>query len=191
MNNSNINELSAETEADSNSTAQNQQVSQPNANTNVVGSLFQSREIKFKYIFQHEETGRMCSIVFDYSQIFNGECKTQCERLTGYSIVAKCQFSNQKYNGIELYEDDIVEIEYHEEMIRDHPLNGFNPFGEDKQKPIIRLICDYGCDSSFHLKRIDDKSHACYSVQFGGSAVKSKKIIGNRFLNPELLQSVA
>jgi len=35
MNKSNINELSAGTEADSNSTAQNQQVSQPNANTNV------------------------------------------------------------------------------------------------------------------------------------------------------------
>jgi len=48
MNKSNIEEQSAGTEADSNSTAQNQQVSQPNANTNVVGSLFQSREIKFK-----------------------------------------------------------------------------------------------------------------------------------------------
>jgi len=35
MNKSNINELSAETEADNDSTAQNQQVSQPNANTNV------------------------------------------------------------------------------------------------------------------------------------------------------------
>lgn len=35
MNKSNINELSAQTEADSNSTAQNPSVSQPNANTNV------------------------------------------------------------------------------------------------------------------------------------------------------------
>lgn len=35
MNKSNNNELSAQTEADSNSTAENQQVSQPNANTNV------------------------------------------------------------------------------------------------------------------------------------------------------------
>ena len=37
MNKSNINELSAGTEADNNSTAQNQQVSQPNANKNVSG----------------------------------------------------------------------------------------------------------------------------------------------------------
>lgn len=48
MNKSNINELSAETKADSNSTAQNQHVSQPNANTNVVGSLVTQREIKFR-----------------------------------------------------------------------------------------------------------------------------------------------
>ena len=39
MNKSNINQLSAETEADSNSNAQNQQVSQPNANTNVSSRL--------------------------------------------------------------------------------------------------------------------------------------------------------
>ena len=37
MNKSNINEQSAQTEADSNSTAENQQVSQPNANRNVSG----------------------------------------------------------------------------------------------------------------------------------------------------------
>lgn len=39
MNKSNINELSAENEADSNSTAEIQHVSQPNANTNVGRSL--------------------------------------------------------------------------------------------------------------------------------------------------------
>lgn len=48
MNKSNINEQSAQTEADSNSTAQNQHVSQPNANTNVVGSPVGQREIKFR-----------------------------------------------------------------------------------------------------------------------------------------------
>ena len=48
MNKSNINEQSAQTEADSNSTDENQQVSQPNANTNVVGSLLAQREIKFR-----------------------------------------------------------------------------------------------------------------------------------------------
>ena len=48
MNKSNINELSAGTESDSNSKDENQPVSQPNANTNVVGSQFKSREIKFR-----------------------------------------------------------------------------------------------------------------------------------------------
>lgn len=44
MNKSNIEELSAQTEADSNSTAQNPSVSQPNANTNVSRS-FSEQEV--------------------------------------------------------------------------------------------------------------------------------------------------
>jgi hypothetical protein len=40
MNKSNINEQSAKTEADSNSTAKNKHVCQPNANTNVSSSFF-------------------------------------------------------------------------------------------------------------------------------------------------------
>lgn len=50
MNKSNINELSAKTKADSNSAVENQQVSQPNANTNVVGSAFILTDEKRKEI---------------------------------------------------------------------------------------------------------------------------------------------
>ena len=46
MNKSNINEQPAQTEADSNSTAQNQQVSQTNANTNV-SSRFKWKSISY------------------------------------------------------------------------------------------------------------------------------------------------
>lgn len=64
MNKSNINEQSAGTEADSNSTAQNQQVSQPNANTNVV---------------------RSCEDVFavmdDYLQEVNNDDEVRLERI--------------------------------------------------------------------------------------------------------------
>jgi hypothetical protein len=49
MNKSNINEQSAGTEADSNSTAQNQQVSQPNANTNV-GRILVKKKVWIKHI---------------------------------------------------------------------------------------------------------------------------------------------
>lgn len=46
MNKSTINVPSAGTKADSSTTAQNQHVRQPNANTNVSGSLFKYIEIK-------------------------------------------------------------------------------------------------------------------------------------------------
>jgi hypothetical protein len=48
MNKSNISVPSAGATVDNDSTVQNQQVSQPNANTNVVGSLVSQREIKFR-----------------------------------------------------------------------------------------------------------------------------------------------
>lgn len=94
------------------------------------------------------------------------------------------QYTTQFYNGVQLCESDIVEIEYNEQAAG----RIINPFNENLNTPSIRLICVYGFDDSFHLSRIDDNSFASYSVRFGGSAVKSKKIIGNRYEHPSLLQ---
>lgn len=93
-------------------------------------------------------------------------------------------WTGQVYNKVELFEGDIIEIEYH-----GWALNGgvINPFKEDKSKKVIRLICRYGVDSSFHLNRIDDGSYASYSVKFSGSAVMRKEIIGNKTDHPHLL----
>lgn len=97
------------------------------------------------------------------------------------------QWTGVKYNGQELYEDDIVEIEYHPEMIRgDSIANIINPWNEDRTKAVITCQCSWGSnDTSYHLIRIDDKSYGCYAVQFGGSAVKSKKITGNIHDTPD------
>jgi hypothetical protein len=87
MNKSKINELSAETEADSNSTAQNQQVSQPNANTNVVGS----REIKFR--------------AWDYFNdvmIYDSDDETDFKFYNGKSLVKYVTEQHAVENGIDI-----------------------------------------------------------------------------------------
>lgn len=103
---------------------------------------------------------------------------------SGYDNWIWMQFTGQVYEGVWLFEGDIVQIEYHDWAERQ-----INPFNEDLSKKVIRLVCDFGCDSSFHLKRIDDGSLSCYAVAFGGSAVKRIHIIGNVYQNPELLKT--
>jgi hypothetical protein len=84
MNKSNTNEQSAQTEADNDSTAQNQQVSQPNANTNVgrrrvvdeekIRELISSIKINdanIDYIRNHPERKINGSLFLDIKRILN------------------------------------------------------------------------------------------------------------------------
>lgn len=133
----------------------------------VVGNLLQ----------RHDSLGALSLIEVQDKETFEIEVHQVYPESVG-------MWTGQVYNKIELFEGDIIEIEYH-----DWALNRgvINPFNEDKSKKIIRLVCRYGVDSSFHLNRIDDGSYASYSVQFSGSAVMRKQIIGNKADNPELL----
>lgn len=144
--------------------------------------FFMNRIIKFRGKSKYNDQW-VYGYYFKTDRCFVGEYNEEVE----VEPESVGQFTGQVFNKVELYEGDIVEVEYHEWV----NTRVINPFNEDETKLIIRLICRFGVDSSFHLNRIDDGSHACYSVQFSGSAVKRKEIIGNKTDNPELLNAAS
>lgn len=98
--------VTAGTEADSITTAQNQQVSQPNANTNVVGSLFKSREIKFRAWLIPDDDFESELPYMTYDLAFEDYAPVN-EQLKSVSTLMQYTGLKDK-NGKEIYEGDII-----------------------------------------------------------------------------------
>jgi hypothetical protein len=132
-----------------------------------------NREIKFKYYFQHEETGRMCSMIFDYAQIFNGDCKRICDAMTGYVIIGKEQFVGLKdKKGVEIYEGDVCKIA--------------DPY-EENEKTFTVEYSNGGFAVEWHSMFCGGEADMT-TIGWAIDSEFSIEVIGNIYQNPDLLQ---
>ena len=138
-----------------------------------------NREIKFKRVFQHEEAGRMCEIMwgnidsndepYKYFEGFKSPA-----HISGYTVVADRQFTGLKdKSGKEIYEGDVVR--YTTPRL-DHPRDFKIVFHDGLFCQIEispRGYVDEGCEANLWIDW------------------EELTVIGNIFENPELLKGEA
>ena len=150
-------------------TAQNQQVCQPNANTNVVGSLFQSREIKFRALIK--SSGELRDITgFEFRQnefitlFFEGGFRV--EKINNVQLIEYTGREDAQINGNEVYECDIIE----------------NCDTKD-----LQVVYWNENESAWYCRYVYDEKRI---VSLADSLGNLNKKVGNIFVNPELLQTL-
>ena len=162
MNNSKIENLLMEQRLNEELEAENQHVSQPNANTNVVGSLLGQREIKFRLWLPSIRKMTHSLSIKDWA---NGY-----EQITISDDCIWMQYTGREdaqINGNEVYEYDIIEN------------------CDTKDLQVVYWNED---ESAWYCRYVNDEKRI---VSLADSLGNLNKKVGNFFENPELLHSVA
>lgn len=119
------------------------------------------REIKFSYIYQHDDTERILNKKFDIHEIeleLMGECFIE-----RYTLIARRQYTGLKdKNGIEIYEGDIVKTK------------------NSLYKVIYDKCCFWGIDEM--------GKYPIYQIKHYIMEDEIFEVIGNIYENPELLE---
>lgn len=70
------------------------------------------REIKFRYVYQHEETGNIVTQIFTLDEIEAGVAKFFALKNPRYNCIGRDEYTGAKdKNGAEVYEKDIIRID--------------------------------------------------------------------------------
>lgn len=123
------------------------------------------RELKFSYIYQHDDTGRMLIKIFDIHEI-ELELMSECF-IEGYTLIARRQHTGlSDKNGIEIYEGDLLKIEL--------------DWGYGLAEIIIEVYFKDGC---FRAKALNSHEDTLLIE------LPYFEVIGNIYENPELLKA--
>lgn len=197
MNKSNIESGQAGTEEQQSTTAQDQQVSQPNANTNVVGIPFKSREIKFRAWLIPDDDFESELPYMTYDLAFEDYAPVN-EQLKSVSTLMQYTGLKDK-NGKEIYEGDIRRVKL--PFWSYYFIAPFHPTGHDGYSTIDGICEVVFNDGEFKYKvnKVLPETSAWFDEYkldkyFSGKLMSiscESILIGNVFENSELLHSVA
>ncbi len=130
------------------------------------------REIKFSYLWQHLETGKIVNKIWTLAELETGTQAEQCdyEWRCKYKLLARRQYTGQVDElGKDVYEKDIVEF--------------------DTQDGTVRGIIEYGdCLGAFVIVYTEGDSKPDMLYEIG---IETTRVVGDTFTTPELLMEVA